>query len=70
MLRLAADGGRSTVAGPAEGAVGSTACAFGRAQGDETALYVTTNGGLYAPYGGEVQDAKLLRLEVGEPGLF
>ncbi len=39
-----------------------------RAPGDETALYVTTNGGLWAPYQGEVQDARLLRLEVGEAG--
>jgi hypothetical protein len=67
-LRLAADGTRTTVAGPRQGAVGSTACAFGRAPGDEGALYVSTNGGLWAPYDGQVQEAKLLRLEVGERG--
>ena len=66
VLRLAPDGTRTTLAGPAEGAVGSTACAFGRARGDEAALYVTTNGGLWAPYRGAVQEAKLLRLDVGE----
>jgi sugar lactone lactonase YvrE len=68
VLRLAADGSRTTIAGPAEGAVGSTACAFGRAAGDENAVYVTTSGGLWTPYHGEVQEAKLLRLEVGEAG--
>lgn len=68
VLRLGADGTRTTIAGPVEGAVGSTACAFGRAPGDRQALYVTTNGGLSLPYGGELQDAKLLRLEVGEDG--
>lgn len=68
VLRLAPDGTRTTLAGPDEGAVGSTACAFGRAPGDETALYVTTNGGLWAPYQGEPQEAKLLRLDVGEAG--
>jgi len=68
VLRLAQDGSRTTIAGPAEGVVGSTACAFGRAAGDENALYVTTNGGLWAPYRGEVQEAKLVRLEVGESG--
>lgn len=68
VLRLAPDGARTTLAGPDEGAVGSTACAFGRAPGDETTLYVTTNGGLWAPYEGEVQEAKLLRLDVGEAG--
>lgn len=68
VLRLAADGSRTTLAGPAEGAVGSTACAFGRAPGDEKALYVTTSGGLWTPYRGQVQEAKLVRLEVGEAG--
>jgi len=43
-------------------------CAFGRALGDATALYVTTTGGLLAPYQGVVQEAKLLRLDVGEKG--
>ncbi len=46
----------------------ATACAFGRAPGDENALYVTTDGGLVAPYEGVVQEAKLLRLEVGKAG--
>jgi sugar lactone lactonase YvrE len=68
VLRLGADGTRTTIAGPDEGAVGSTACAFGRAHGDRQALYVTTNGGLSLPYDGQLQDAKLLRLKVGEDG--
>jgi hypothetical protein len=33
------------------------------------ALYVTTNGALWAPYRGKVEEAKLLRLQVGEVGL-
>ena len=68
VLRLAPDGSRITIAGPEQGAVGSTACAFGRAAGDERALYVTTSGGLWTPYRGQVQDAKLVRMEVGEAG--
>lgn len=68
VMRLDMDGHRTTVAGPDQGAVGSTACAFGRAPGDEGALYVTTNGGLWSPFQGEVQEAKLLRLEVGGAG--
>jgi sugar lactone lactonase YvrE len=68
VIRLEPDGRRATLAGPAEGAVGSTACAFGRTQEDRTALYVTTCGGIYAPYRGVLQEAKLLRLEVGEAG--
>lgn len=68
VVRLNPDGTRTTIAGPDEGAVGSTACAFGRAPQDRQALYVTTNGGLSFPYQGELQEAKLLRLQVGEDG--
>jgi sugar lactone lactonase YvrE len=68
VLRLAPDGARTTIAGPAEGAVGSTSCAFGRGPVDVAALYVTTNGGMWSPYHGRVQDAKLVRLAVGETG--
>jgi hypothetical protein len=48
--------------------VGSTACAFGRAPGDERAIYVTTDGGFLITHEGGIQDAKLVRLEVGEQG--
>jgi hypothetical protein len=68
VMRLQSDGTRTTLAGPAQGAVGSTACAFGRTTQDSTALYVTTCGGIYAPYRGVLQEAKLLRLQVGEHG--
>ena len=68
MVRLDPAGNRTTVAGPNEGAVGATACAFGRAPGDQTTLYVTTDGGMIAPHKGTVQDGKLLRLNVGEAG--
>jgi hemoglobin len=68
VLRLGTVGDRVTVAGPEDGAVGSTSCAFGRGKNDKTALYVTTSGGLWTPYRGAVQEARLLRLEVGETG--
>lgn len=48
--------------------VGSTACAFGRAPGEETALYVSADGGFTVPHGSGLQDAKLVRLEIGESG--
>lgn len=38
VLRLKPDGTRETIAGPDEGAVGSTACAFGRGPDDVTSL--------------------------------
>ena len=48
--------------------LGATACAFGRAPGDEHALYVTTDGGFIVPHEGVVQDAKLVRLDVSDVG--
>lgn len=68
VMRLHSDGRRETIAGPDQGAVGGTACAFGRTADDRHSLYVTTTGGLRFPFRGSVQDAKLVRLEVGESG--
>jgi sugar lactone lactonase YvrE len=68
LIRLDPSGARTTLAGPEQGMVGSTACAFGSAPGDEQALYVTTDGGFLIPHPSGVQDAKLVRMEVGESG--
>src|SRR6266404_1505507 len=68
LVRLNPSGARTTLAGPEQGMVGSTACAFGRAPGDEKALYVTTDGGFLIPHDSGIQDAKLVRMEVGESG--
>jgi hypothetical protein len=68
LVRLEPSGARTTLAGPEEGMVGSTACAFGRAPGDEKAIYVTTDGGFLIPHENGIQDAKLVRMEVGESG--
>jgi sugar lactone lactonase YvrE len=68
LVRLDPSGARRTLAGPEQGMIGSTACAFGRAPGDEQALYVTTDGGFLVPHESGIQDAKLVRIEVGESG--
>jgi sugar lactone lactonase YvrE len=68
LVRLEPSGARTTLAGPEQGMVGSTACAFGRAPGDEKAIYVTTDGGFLIPHEAGIQDAKLVRIEVGERG--
>lgn len=68
LLRLAADGARTTLAGPSEGMVGSTAVAFGRTEADRTAIYITTTGGTWTVPEDEVEEAKLLRIDVGRPG--
>jgi hypothetical protein len=66
--RIAPDGARATIGGPDQGLAGSTACAFGRTEGDRTSLYVTTTGGIVMPPGGVLQPAKLVRLAVGVAG--
>jgi sugar lactone lactonase YvrE len=66
--RLGPDGDRVSLGGVAEGMAGSTACAFGRGAGDDTALYVTTTGGIVGPPGGRLERAKLVRLDVGAKG--
>lgn len=68
LVRLAPDGTRLALAGPAEGMPGSTAIVFGRAPHDATAAYVTTTGGILAPYERTLQPAKLVRLELGVTG--
>ena len=68
LVRIDPSGKRTTIAGPDQGMVGSTACAFGKAPGDQKALYVSTDGGFIVPHEGGVQDAKLVRFEVGESG--
>jgi sugar lactone lactonase YvrE len=66
LIRLDPSGARTTLAGPEQGMVGSTSCAFGRLPGDEQALYVTTDGGFLIPHESGIQDAKLVRMVVGE----
>lgn len=68
LLRLAPDGTRTTLAGAAQGMVGSTAVAFGRTEADRTSIYVTTTGGTWTVPEDQVEEAKLLRLDVGRPG--
>jgi putative intracellular protease/amidase/sugar lactone lactonase YvrE len=58
----------ATIATAAEGVAGSTALAFGRGD-DLTSIYVTTNGGMSLPLPTGVAPAKVVRLEVGIPGL-
>jgi len=68
LVRIEPSGKRTTIAGPDQGMVGATACAFGTASGDKGALYVSTDGGFIVPHEDVVQDAKLVRLELGESG--
>ncbi len=66
--RLSPNGTRVSLGGPDQGLAGSTACAFGRKGTEQTALYVTTTGGILTPPGGVLQPARLVRLETGNKG--
>jgi sugar lactone lactonase YvrE len=64
LIRIAPDGAISTIAGPGQGMVGSTAVAFGRAPGDRRQLYVTTNGGMFLPPPSGVGPGRLVRVSL------
>ncbi|MCJ1377325.1 hypothetical protein MMC17_000419 [Xylographa soralifera] len=70
VVKITSDGTRSRIAGGPQDAIvaGTTAAAFGRTERDATTLYVTTNGGMSNPVGGEVGQARLLALQVGLKG--
>ena len=64
LLRLSPAGERLTIAGPDQGMAGSTAVRFGRTPPTQRSLFVTTTGGLIAPYQRTPQPAKLVRIDV------
>ncbi len=64
IVRLTRDGKRTTIGGPEQGLVGATAAAFGRTGDDADTLYVVTNGGRHALYEGQMQEAKLVAIDV------
>ncbi len=69
VVKIAPDGGITTIAQVEEGMAGTTAAAFGKAEGDRTYLYVTTNGGMSFPPPSGIEPAKVVCLEVGVEGL-
>jgi sugar lactone lactonase YvrE len=68
LVRLAADGQRTTLAAAQHGMVGATAVAFGRTAADRHCVYVTTTGGTMTVPPEELEPAKLVRVEVGVAG--
>lgn len=69
VVKITPDGGVTVIAEAEQGMAGSTALAFGLAQGDRTGVYVVTNGGMSYPPPTGLEPAKVVRLEVGIPGL-
>ncbi|OUL23946.1 gluconolactonase [Nostoc sp. RF31YmG] len=69
VVKIAPDGSITTIAKAEQGMLGTTACAFGKSEGDRTHLYVTTNGGMSFPPPTGVESALVVRLDVGVEGL-
>jgi hypothetical protein len=68
VLKLTPDHELTRIAGPEQGVRACTACRFGRTVGDETTLYVITNGGIFTPWPGGVGPALVVALDVGMAG--
>ena len=66
VVRVRADGSRSTIATGAEGVIGATAVAFGTRPGDERSLYVVGNGRI--KFQQTNHPVRLVKLDVGVPG--
>jgi sugar lactone lactonase YvrE len=58
VVRLSPDGRRVVVAGPAQGVIGPTAAALG----EDGALYIVTDGGLFRPLPGQTPVPAVVRL--------
>ncbi len=68
VVRITPDSQLTVIAKAEQGVIGSTALAFGRTSTDNTAVYVTTNGGMSLPPATGVEPARVVRLEVGVAG--
>jgi hypothetical protein len=68
IIRLAPDGTRMRVAGPAQGVTGCTACRFDLRAGHRNELLVISDGGLFHPGEEGIMPAKIVRLETEREG--
>lgn len=68
VVRVGTDGMTTIIAQAEQGVIGSTSVAFGQSEGDRTAIYVVTNGGMFLPLPSGVFPANVVRLEVGKAG--
>jgi sugar lactone lactonase YvrE len=62
--RIEPGGARITFGGPEQDLVGATACVFGQTASTRHLLYVTTDGGYFAPYPGTEQAALLVEIDL------
>lgn len=69
VVKISPEGKVTVIADAKAGMTGSTAIAFGRSA-DCTGVYVVTNGGMSFPPPTGVEPGRVVRLEVGIPGLL
>jgi len=69
VVKIDVNGNITTIAQAEQGMVGTTALAFGKAEGDRTHLYVTTNGGMSFPPPTGLESGKVVCLDIGIEGL-
>jgi putative intracellular protease/amidase len=70
VVRLSPNRQVTIIAGLEDGMAGSTAVAFGRAEGHEKSLFVTTNGGMSSPPPGGVQPGRVVQITTDKTGYF
>ncbi len=68
LVQVTQKGVVTTIAQNTQGMTGATAAAFGRQYGDESALYVVTNGGSYIPPESGIETAKIVKINLHETG--
>lgn len=69
VVKISPEGNVTVIAEAEAGMTGSTALAFGKGEDDRTSVYVVTNGGMSFPPPTGVEPGRVVRLEVGIPGL-
>ncbi|OKH54606.1 gluconolactonase [Calothrix sp. HK-06] len=69
VVKITPDGSIITIAQAEQGMIGTTALAFGRIEGEQTKVYVVTNGGMSLPPATGIESGKVVCLDVGTVGL-
>jgi hypothetical protein len=64
VVKITPDLQTTVIAEEQDGLAGSTAVAFGRSDDDKDQIYVTTNGGMTTPVNGQIQPARIVRINV------
>lgn len=69
VVKITPSGSITTIAQAEQGMIGTTALAFGRIEGEQTKVYVVTNGGMSLPPTTGIESGKVVCLDVSSVGL-